>query len=162
MPLLPKLGKISWLLHHLENCGSPCNHLFEEDVLLHLPMVYVKIQAWNVTNLVVVDILSEGLPEQADSEHVQQDQQDLLGQVDFEQVLWDQQGGSAILRTINSHLPYLEEVYIPVFSSSILYSWLASHWLKQLDWNASITCYRWKNYCKCLGIYFPTIDCFIT
>ena len=42
-----------------------------------------------MTNLVLVDVLSEGLPEQA-----QNDQQDLLGQVDLKQAHWDQQGGT--------------------------------------------------------------------
>ena len=47
-----------------------------------------------MTNLVLVDVSSEGLPEQVALEQVdlEQAQQDLLGQVDLEQAHQDQQG----------------------------------------------------------------------
>ena len=89
-----------------------------------------------MTNLVLVDVSSEGLLKQVDLEQV------LLGQVDFGAGALGSAGagfagagggtgGSAILRTFNSHLPYLKQAYIPVFSPVLLLSsCLASHWLK--------------------------------
>ena len=146
-------------------------------MLLHLPLVYLQIQAPNVTNLSFVGVLYEGLPEQVALEEVSlewpnvgqagleqvdweqavdleqacleqawQDQQDWLGHIGLEQVHhWDQlrqdvqeqdlhfhldQGLqeqalvdlplSRTVKSIKSHLPYLEQVYIPLSSSLVL------------------------------------------